>query len=143
MNYNTNELTAEQMARLEKLKEIFSDEQNQEKVRKMRTAEDVIAFYEENGFSYSEDDKKKIREVFEELKEKNNDGELSTDDLEKIVGGWDWGGFISGATGGGLVGGIVGGGLAALLGSNPVGWAIGGVLLVGGGLGAAIGTYAK
>lgn len=35
---------------------------------------DVIAFYEENGFSYTEDQKQKIREVFEELKEKASNG---------------------------------------------------------------------
>ena len=136
---DVNELTAEQKARLEKLKEIFSDEQNQEKIKAMNTADDIIAFYEENGFSYGEDDKQKIREVFDELKAKASDGEISEEDLENVAGGWNLENFFAGASGGGVMGGLFAGGFAVLVGSNPIGWAIGGALAAGGAMGAALG----
>lgn len=137
--YDVNELTAEEQARVEKVKALLSDEQNKEKIKAMRTADEVIAFYEENGFTYSEDEKQKIRKTFDELKEKNPEGELTEEALENVAGGWDWGSFISGITGGGAIGALMAGGTAALLGSNPIGWAIGGALLLGAGMGTAMG----
>ena len=138
--YDVNELTAEQKAGLEKIEELLADENNWEKFRAMQTAEEVIAFYEENGFTYTEDEKKKICEVFEELKEKISQGELSEEELEMAAGGWDWGYFAAGASGGAFIGGLFAGGMAFICASNPIGWAVGGALVVGGVLGGGMGA---
>ena len=80
-----------------------------------------------------------VNELSEELKGKSQD-ELSEDELEKIAGGWSWENFISGFTGGAVVGGAFAGGVAFLCASNPIGWAVGGALVVGGVLGGGIGA---
>lgn len=138
--YDVNELTAGQTARVEKVRDLLADEQNQEKIKAMRTADEVIAFYEENGFKYSDDEKQKIREVFEELKKKSPEDELTEEELEGIAGGWNWGDFGLGFGAGGTFGAMFAGGAAFLIGSNPVGWAIGGALALGAGVGSFFGA---
>ena len=121
---DVNGLTKEQKSRVEKVRKLLADEQNQEKLKAMRTADEVIAFYEENGFTYSNDDKQKIREAFDELIKMNPEGELTEEELATIAGGWDWGNFGLGFGAGGAFGAMIAGGAAFLIGSNPVGWAI-------------------
>lgn len=141
LNYDAAGLTAEQKELAEKLGRIFSDEENRKKISSMRTAEDVISFYEDNGYSYTEEQKDKIREVFAGLAESHPEGELTEEELLKVAGGWSWEGFFTGTGVGAVLGGIAGGLAAGLLASNPVGWAIGGALVVAGGVGTVGGLF--
>lgn len=139
-NFDMFELSAEQKEAAEKFEAIFSDEENKKKISEMRSAEDVIAFYEENGFSYTDADKDKIREAFDELVRKDNGGELTEDELADVAGGWGWSGFFSGSAAGAILGGFVGVMMGSLLASNPVGWAVGGALVCAGVLGVGLGA---
>lgn len=123
------ELTDDKDLKMEfqKIDDLLSKEENKEKLSKMTTPEEVISFFEENGYTYSDEAKKEIME----LSKHYNEGELTEDDLAEVSGGWSWGLFGAGTAVGGLFGGAIGcvGALCALTG--PVGWIVGGCALAG------------
>lgn len=116
-----NMLTDEERAHVEKLEAIFADEKNQEKMKTITDIDEIMAFYEENGFSYTEEQKEEVRRVVAEISARSGDVELTEDELEDVAGGWSWKSFFGGVGGGTMVGSIAGLCLAA---SNPVGWSL-------------------
>ena len=138
------QLTEEQRERIEKLDTILSDPENQKKISAMTSPDEAFAFYEENGFVLTEEQKKMIIEKAEELAERSKDGELTEDELEAVAGGWSWTGFAECGIFGGIMGGLAGFFAAGLIASNPVGWAIGiGALVLGGGAAVTGGLIGK
>lgn len=109
------EMTAEQKKRLEDMKAFL--EKNADRLNKMTTDEEAFAFFEENGYSFSAEEKEAIKKTAKEGYER----ELSDEELSKTAGGWSWPFTIVGGFGGGALG------LAAALyiPTNPVGWVIG------------------
>lgn len=125
------ELTAEQKKRLEEMGALL--EKNADRLNKMTTDEEVFAFFEENGYSFTAEEKETIKKIAKEGYER----ELSDDELTQAAGGWGWGFSIIGTLGGGGLG-LAG---ALFLSSNPVGWVIltcGAVGAVGGGVAGGI-----
>ena len=128
------QLTEEQKERVEKIDALLSDPENQKKLKAMTSVDEVIAFYEENGFSFTEEQKKEIREKSEELAARSTDGELTEEELESVAGGWGWGSFFKFGGFGAVVGAGIGVLAAGFMLSNPVGWGV----LIGGAIGAGI-----
>jgi predicted ribosomally synthesized peptide with nif11-like leader len=125
------ELTAEQKKRLEEMGALL--EKNADRLKKMTTDEEVFAFFEENGYCFTDEEKEIIKKTAKEGYEK----ELSDDELSQVAGGWGWGFFGIGTVGGGALG-LAG---SLFLSSNPVGWVIltcGAVGAVGGGIAGGI-----
>ena len=136
------QLTEEQKERIEKLDTLLSDPENRKKIEAMTSPDEAFAFYEENGFVLTEEQKKMIIEKAEELAERSKDGELTEEELEAVAGGWSWLGFsVAGGTGA-VLGAVLGGLVSAFVFSNPVGWVIGlGAVVVAGSMGAVGGIY--
>ena len=129
-----NMLTDEERAHVEKLEAIFADEKNQEKMKTITDIDEIMAFYEENGFSYTEEQKEEVRRVVAEISARSGDVELTEDELEDVAGGWSWKKFkksVYGAVGGGVTGLILGGAIGALVLSSPAGWIAGAGIVVG------------
>ena len=128
-----SELTEEQRAYVEKTEALFADEKNQERLKAMTSPDEVFAFFEENGISFTEEQKQETLALAEEMKETFGD-ELSEEDLAAVAGGWSWKKFkksVYGAVGGGVTGLILGGAIGALVLSNPAGWIAGAGIVVG------------
>ena len=125
--------TEDLKAAAEKIEAILRDEKNQDKIKSLTDIEDIIAFFEENGVSYTDELKDEIRKAAADLSAQVGDGELTEDALASVAGGWSWDSFFGGATGGAIVGGIIG---AIALSTNPAGWAI----AAGIGVGALVGA---
>lgn len=101
-------------------------EKNADKVKELKTEEEVFAFFEENGYTFTAEEKEAIRKFAEE----NKDRELSDEELSQAAGGWAWLDSILGSNYGsafGLVAGLV-------LTGNPFGWFTIGCMVVFGGL---------
>ena len=128
------QLTEEQRDKVERIDELLADPENQKKISAMTSVDEVIAFYEENGFSFTEEQKKEIREKSEELAARSTDDELTEEELENVAGGWGWGSFFKFGGAGGALGACVGVLAAGFMASNPIGWGI----LIGGAIGAGI-----
>ena len=119
------QLTEEQRDRVERIDELLADPENQERIKGMTSADEIIAFFEENGFSFTEEQKQELRSLSKVVAERCEDGELSEEDLEAIAGGWSWSLFGQGfaITGLGL---LAAGGIPILFGFGPAG-----LLLIG------------
>lgn len=98
--------------RAEKLKEIFTDESNQERIKNTTDIDEIIAFYEENGFIYTEEEKEVIRKTTAELTAITGSviGLIAT--VSNPVG-WIVGGIAAGAVAGGAVVGTIAGAVEA------------------------------
>ena len=87
----------------QKYHEIFDDPANQEKIRGLKTVDEVFAFFAENGVVFDEEQKQDIRNKAQAIHEKAKETppeELNEEELEKVAGGWDFGwAFFSGAAG--------------------------------------------
>ncbi len=101
------DLTEEQKANLKKVEAFISRMDIQEKITSMKTVDEVIGLYEENGFSFTEKQKSQIRKFAEETAKEFEDKELTSDELKEIAAGWNLFHTIS----------------AFELLTNPLGWA--------------------
>ena len=131
-------LTEEQKAELEKLKKLFEKKEVQDRLASMKTPDEVIALYEENGWKFTEEQKDQIRSFAEKKAQEFEGRELTDDELESAAGGWSWSNFGFGE----VAGAILGAGLVVMSLSNPAGWAVIAGAAVGGNiLGPVLGVY--
>lgn len=124
-------------AKLEKIKELFENEDFVKTFASCTSIADAAALFAENGLELTEAEVEglvnQIRIIIEKLVE--NGGELSEEDLEQIAGGINWsvlGIFGGNVAGGAAIGAIVGSFIPGL--GTALGAIIGGV--VGSGLGS-------
>ncbi len=147
MDKNFANFTEEQKKKIEELSAVFADPANQEKVKNLKSVDEVFDFYEANGYKFSDEEKQKISAFSADMADKCADGELTEEELAAAAGGWSWSGFWSAGLGGLIGGAAAGGSLAALAGvtatglvaAGPVGWAILGCGLAAGGVAAVVG----
>ena len=59
--------TEDLKAAAEKIEAILRDEKNQDKIKSLTDIEDIIAFFEENGVSYTDELKDEIRKAAADL----------------------------------------------------------------------------
>lgn len=120
-NEELNRLTPEQRACAEKVDALLGDEKNRERLLTMKTADEAIAFFEENGITCTDEQKEEIRKKAGEMAAAAKKQELSPDELQAASGGWSWKGFAGGSILGGGAGAAVA--LGVIAASNPIGWA--------------------
>ncbi len=77
---------ADQTKKMEKIKEIFSDEQFVNQLMEMDSVQEVQAALHEKSLDFSEEELNTIRETLIKISE-NGDTELSDEELEDVAGG--------------------------------------------------------
>ena len=136
-------LTEEQKANIEKIDAILADEKNRERIKAMTSDDEVFAFFEENGFSFTEEERQQIKAFAEKAAEKYANVELTEEELEQVAGGWSLGWFLKAGLPAGTFGvgtGAFGIFCATVGATGPIGWVVGGVCIVAGiGLGVLSG----
>ena len=122
---------------MEKMGNLFKNEEFCLKFYDCKDLQSAVALFVENGVEMTEEGVKAlidyVKAIIKKLRE--NDGELTEEDLEQVAGG-GWGGAFLGGLLGFVVGAIVGG-IAATIYCGP-----GFGTLVGIGIGAGVGLVA-
>ena len=78
---------ADQTKKIEKIKEVFADEQFVNELMEMDSVQEVQAALHEKGLDFSEEELNTIRETLVKMTE-NGDAELSDEELENVAGGF-------------------------------------------------------
>ena len=78
---------ADQTKKMEKIKEVFADEQFVNELMEMDSVQEVQAALHEKGLDLSEQELNATRETLIKMAE-NGDTELSDEELEKVAGGF-------------------------------------------------------
>ena len=86
-------LTEELKDSINKIKEFLSNKEIKEKIASMKTPAEIIGLIEENGFSFTEEQKNRIKEFFDEKEKELTDKALTDEELSAVAGGWTWGGL--------------------------------------------------